>query len=221
MLVEGSTVKQKKRPSRGVQLDRRGILKLLGAVPGAALISAAPLAKAVAEAASGTSAVPPSSTSYQPKVFDSHQWKTLHVLCDSIIPADQKSDGAVQAGVPEFIDDWLDFQRGSLPAQIQGGLTWLDLECNRLFRRDFVDCADDQQKQILDRIAYPQKAAAADSSAVIFFNRLRDLVVSGYFTSQAGIKALPYLGNEPQSEWNGCPAPVLAKLGLAKDKAST
>jgi gluconate 2-dehydrogenase gamma chain len=208
-------VKQKKHPDRNIRFDRREILKFITAMPGAALISAAPLATAAAAAAE-QSTFPPSPVVYQPKVFNPHEWKTLEVLCDLIIPADQNSGGAVQAAVPTFIDDWLDFQAGDLAAQIRGGLTWLDTECNRLFRHDFVDGAAAEQKQILDRIAFPQKAAAEDSNAVVFFNRLRDLVVSGFYTSRMGINDLPYLGNEPQSEWNGCPSAVLTKLGLAK-----
>jgi gluconate 2-dehydrogenase gamma chain len=197
------------------QLKRRDMLKILGAVPGAALATSAPLGTA-AQALHEPSVAPATSTAYHPKVFNSHEWNTIRVLCDLMIPADQHNDGGIEAGVPQFIDDWLNFKGGDLAAQIQGGLTWLGLESNRLFQRDFADATAAEQKQILDRIAYPQKAAAADASAVAFFNRLRDLVVSGYYTSRVGFKALPYLGNEPESEWNGCPAPVLAKLGLDK-----
>jgi gluconate 2-dehydrogenase gamma chain len=200
---------------KGKPLKRRDMLKILGAVPGAALATSAPLGVA-AHALQNPPAAAPTSKAYQPKVFNPHEWDTLRVLCDLMIPADQHDDGAVEAGVPQFIDDWLNFKGGDLPAQIQGGLTWLDLESNRLFQQDFAASTAAEQKQILDRIAFPQKAAPADASAVAFFNRLRDLVVSGYYTSRIGFRALPYLGNEPESEWNGCPAPVLAKLGLDK-----
>ena len=113
-----------------------------------------------------------------------------------------------------MLDGWLDFKRGNLLPTIRGGLTWLDMECNRWFGTDFIDSAAGQRKQILDRIAYPKKAAPEDASAVAFFNHFRDLVVNGFFTSEIGIKDLPYLGNEPQSEWRGCPASVLTQLGL-------
>jgi hypothetical protein len=145
----------------------------------------------------------------------------LRVLCDLIIPADQISGSATQAGVPEFIDDWLDFKGGNLPAEIRSGLAWLDTECNRSFTHHFMDCTSDQQKQILDRIAYPQKAPPEDASAVAFFNHLRDLVVSGFYTSEIGIADLPYLGNEPQSEWHGCPEAVLIKLALVPAEKTT
>jgi hypothetical protein len=88
------------------------------------------------------------------------------------------------------------------------------MECNRLFGADFIASTSIQRKEILDRIAYPTKAAPDDANAVAFFNHFRDLVVNGFFTSQTGIKDLPYLGNEPVSEWQGCPTPVLTQLSL-------
>ena len=136
------------------------------------------------------------------------------MLSDIIIPADDRSGSATQAGVPEFIDDWLDFRGGAQLTAIRGGLTWLDVECNRQFAHDFVDCSEAQQKQILDRIAYPKTAAPEDGAGVAFFNHLRGLVVSGFFSSKMGVKDLPYLGNQMLSSWEGCPASVLAKLGL-------
>jgi hypothetical protein len=161
-------------------------------------------------------AVAPAPTAYQPKVLDPHEWKTIHVLSDWIIPADERSGSATQAGVPEFIDDWLDLRGSGLLDQIRGGLTWLDMECNRQFHRDFVECSEAQQKQMLDRIAYPPKAAPQDAPGVAFFNHLRDLVVGGFFSSKLGVEDLPYLGNQMLASWEGCPAAVLAKLGLDK-----
>ena len=197
------------------QFRRRDMLKILGAVPGAALATSAPLGVA-AQVLQEPSAAPAASKAYQPKIFNPHAGPPYNVRCVWRIPAHQHDDGAVGAGVPHFIDDWLNFKGGDLAPQIKGGLTWLDLKPNRLFQQNFADSTATQQKELLDRIAYPEKAAASDASAVAFFNRLRDLVVSGYYTSRIGFKALPYLGNEPQSEWDGCPAPVLAKLGLER-----
>ena len=212
-------------------LGRRDMLKVLGAVPAAALV---PLAPAKAELPRPKPADPAgqataASTAYQTKVLDPHEWKTIRVLSDIIIPADDRSGSATQAGVPEFVDDWLGFKeqiagsseerdvRGrSLLAQIRGGIIWLDAECNQQFSHDFVDCAWAQQKQILDRIAYPKEAAPEDAAGVTFFNHLRDLVVSGFFSSEMGVKDLPYLGNQMVSEWNGCPPNVLARLELNK-----
>ena len=194
-------------------LGRRDVLKVLGTVP-AALV---PLATATtkAEMPMPRPADPvgqAAATAYQPKVLNPHEWKTIRVLSDIIIPADDRSGSASQAGVPEFIDDWLDLKGGEIEAAIRGGLIWLDAECNRQFSHDFSDCTGTQQKRILDRIAYPKQAAPEDEGGVAFFNQLRNLLVSGFFSSEMGVKDLPYLGNQMLTEWNGCPPNVLAKL---------
>jgi Gluconate 2-dehydrogenase subunit 3 len=192
-------------------LKRRDMLKAITAVPAAALVPLTPALpmppKVHAVPAGGQAA-----GAYQRKVFSEHEWKSVRVLSDLVIPADQRSGSATQAGVPEFIDDWLDFKRGRLLDQIRGGLTWLDLECNRLFEHDFVDCSAAQQKQILDRIAFPEKASPEDANAVAFFNNFRDLVASGFFSSKMGVEDLPYLGNTVVADWEGCPANVRAAL---------
>ncbi len=211
-------MEQKKLSGLDARLERRAILRMMTAMPAGALFSAAWGATAAPKGLAAELISPEAAAPYQPKVFNPHEWKTVHTLCDLIIPADERSASATAAGVPEFIDDWLDLQRGDLLSSIRGGLTWLDIECNRLFSTDFIASTAGRQEQILDRIAYPKKAAPEDASAVAFFNHFRDLVVSGFFTSETGIKDLPYLGNEPQSDWQGCPAPVLAKLGLVGER---
>jgi gluconate 2-dehydrogenase gamma chain len=198
-------------------MRRRDWLKAMTAVPAAALVPGPATRSNEPAAARRAEGSQPASGTYQRKVLDEHEWKTIRMLSDLIIPADERSGSATQAGVPEFIDDWLDFQGGTLLAEIRGGLTWLDMECNRHFNHDFADCSEAQQKQILDRIAYPKKAAPEDANAVAFFNRLRGLVVSGFFSSKMGVEDLPYLGNTMVAEWHGCPPEVLTKLGLKGD----
>jgi len=107
------------------------------------------------------------------------------------------------------MDDWIAFRTEedgnmNLRAEIFGGLMWLDRESTRLFEKNFVGASVDQQKQILDRIAYPAKAAKEDSSWVSFFNQFRGLTVGGFFSSKAGVADLPYLGNRAVAEWKGC-----------------
>jgi hypothetical protein len=211
----------KKASSLEARLERRAILRLITAVPAGVLVSVARPSTATPKQAVTELNSQEASAPYQPKIFNPHEWKTVHVLCDLIIPADEHSASATAAGVPEFIDDWLDFKRGNLLPTVRGGLTWLDIECNRLFGTDFIDSTSSQKNQILDRIAYPKKAAPEDASAVAFFNQLRDLVVDGFFTSEIGIRDLPYLGNEPGAEWQGCPTPVLAQLGLLSKSAES
>jgi gluconate 2-dehydrogenase subunit 3-like protein len=206
------------KPNAERTLQRRDVLKVITSVPAAALVPLASVKPAAASTPQGGAAA---AAGYQRKILSEHEWKTVRVLSDLIIPADERSGSATQAGVPEFIDDWLDLRGGELLAEIRGGLTWLDMECNRLFGRDFVDCSDAQQKQILDRIAYPKTAAPEDANAVAFFNHLRGLVVSGFYTSKMGIEDLPYLGNTMVAEWKGCPSDVLARLGLTGEQTKS
>lgn len=209
----------KKGTERGFRFERRDILKMMTGMPAAMLATAVPIASAVAGAAPLPQAATQSTGAAHPLVFNSHEWRTLRILSDWLIPADAQSGSATQAGVPEFIDDWLNLKQSSLLPEIQGGLTWLDMECHRAFGYDFADCSAARQKQILDRIAYPAKAAPEDAGGVAFFNTLRDLVISGFYTSRTGIGDLPYVGNEPQTQWKGCPEPVLKKLGVEEEKA--
>jgi len=185
-----------------MEVTRRGLIQILGAAApavAAAQTHTHPAAAAQARVASA----------YQRKIFDDHQWTTVRVLCDLILPADERSVSASAAGVPEFIDDWLDFRRSedgtdTLAAQIQGGLAWLDQESRRLFQKEFVEASETEHQQILDRIAWPAKAKAEDRRWAAFFTRFRDLTVSGFFSSKIGVADLPYLGNRAVAEWKGC-----------------
>jgi hypothetical protein len=193
-----------------MDITRRNLIHILGIAPAAA---------AAQTPAGHVHAAPPAPAkkAYRRKVFDDHQWRTAQVLCDLIIPADEHSGSATAAGVPEFIDDWLDFRaredgNQDLTAGVLGGLAWLDLESTRLFQKDFAAAEPAGQKQILDRIAWPARAAAADRRWAAFFTRFRDLTVSGFFSSKMGVADLPYLGNKALAEWKGCDPKVWAVI---------
>jgi gluconate 2-dehydrogenase gamma chain len=192
----------------GAPVSRRELFQVIGSVPAVAALSAGP---ALAQTHK------PPLAAYQRKIFDEHQWRTLRVICDLIIPADEHSGSASQAGVGEFIDDWLDFRKHEdgnedLAAQILGGLVWLDCESTRLFAKPFAGASVSQQKQILDRIAWPERAAPEDRRWAAFFSKVRDLTSSGFFSSDMGIRDLPYLGNTAVAEWKGCDPTVWAKI---------
>lgn len=201
-------------PNRVLRFHRRAILKMMMALPVAGLLPLSALAAEVAQSLPDAAPTPEGTSPWKLRVLTVHEWTTVGVLSDWILPADEISGSATDAGVPEFIDDWLDFQRGDLLVEIRQGLVWLDAECNRSYRQNFVDCTSDEQQKVLDRIAWPEKAATQDARAVAFFNQFRDLTLSGFYTSEIGIRDLPYIGNEPQTDWQGCPTAVLAKLGV-------
>lgn len=203
-------MRHEKKTGQSGSISRRDLLKAMSVAPAAGLVPLAPVVTALA--ARGERGDP--SGPYAPKVFNPHEWMTVHVLSDLIVPADERTGSATQAGVPAFIDDWLNLKGGLLKTEVLGGLTWIDMECNRLFGRDFVDSSEGQQKQILDRIAYPRKAAPEDSNAVAAFNHIRDLVLEGFYSSKIGVEDLQYQGNKMLTEWDGCPEIVTSRLGV-------
>lgn len=215
--------KRKNQPEgEGEGVSRRGLFQILGTGPAVVALSSRPMLAQVIEhhahlSASAAARAAGPSGPYQRKVFDDKQWRTVCILSDLIVPADERSGSATEAGVPEFMDDWIEFvneQRGNrdLEAQILGGLMWLDRESSRLFDKPFADAAPDQQRQILDRIAWPGRASKEDHAGVEFFNHFRDLTVSGFFSSKMGVADLPYLGNTAVAEWKGCDPKVWAVI---------
>lgn len=147
------------------------------------------------------------------KIFTDHERKTIAVLSNIIIPADAISGSATDAKVPEFIETIaIDMPQHQTP--LHGGLRWLDLQCNKSFGKPFIECNQPQQIAIVDQIAYPAKAKPEMRQGVSFFNLMRSLVISGFYTSKEGIKDIGYQGNKP-NQWNGVPDDVLKQYGLA------
>lgn len=143
---------------------------------------------------------------YTPKYFSAKQYETIVSLCDTILPKDEKSGGAVEAGAPEFID-LLTSENEEFQLKLGGGLMWLDTHCIDQYGKVFMECALEQRKEILDLIAY-RKNAKKDhslSQGVPFFAFLRRMTCDGYYTSKIGIEDLQYIGNVTRSEWPGCP----------------
>jgi gluconate 2-dehydrogenase gamma chain len=150
------------------------------------------------------------------KFLDEHEMKTIAILCDIIIPKDEVSGSATDAKVPEFIEFIVkDMPQHQTP--IRGGIKWLDLQCMKRFEKDFASCTPQQQIEIVDEIAYPEKAKPEMLQGVAFFNKMRDLTACGFFTSEIGIKDLGYQGNRP-NQWDGVPQDVLDQYGLSYDQ---
>jgi hypothetical protein len=197
------------------------VVKLLGLAPlggmlgftGIDIDRAARKVAALRAPASAESA----SSAFAPSFFDAHEWETVRLLADYVIPKDARSGSATDAKVPEFMDFILADADASPAARngIRGGLAWLDAESRERFGKRFVDAADADRRKILDDIAWPEKARPEMSHGVAFFNRFRDLTASGFFSSAMGFEDLKYMGNTFVPEWNGCPPEALAKLGVS------
>ena len=143
---------------------------------------------------------------YTPKYFSAPQYATLIALCDAIIPKDEKSGGAVEAGAPEFID-LLTSENEKYQLRLGGGLFWLDGFCSDRYGKVFLECAPEQKKEVLDLIALRKNAKqdSALSQGVAFFAFLRRLTCDGYYTSKIGVADLGYIGNTSLHEFPGCP----------------
>jgi gluconate 2-dehydrogenase gamma chain len=191
-----------------VGISRRDILKTLAlSTVGGSVLQVIPAqgAEYAHQAVRKDKAAAPSGK-YTPKYFTPHQYETLTSLCDSIIPKDEKSPGAIEAGAPEFID-LLTSENEHYQLKLGGGLYWLDGFCTDRYTGPYLTCTPEQRKSVLDLIAF-RKNAKADptlSQGVVFFAFVRNLACDAFYTSKIGIADLQYIGNTVLPEFPGCP----------------
>jgi gluconate 2-dehydrogenase subunit 3-like protein len=151
-----------------------------------------------------------------PQFFTPHEFATVTLLADLVIPADQRSGSASDAGVPAYIDFSLrEVEDEAMRLAMRGGLAWLDAESGRRFGRTFVNAAPAQRIAILDDIAWPARAVPALANGAAFFSDFRDLVATAFWSSRVGVRDLQYQGNASLPEWVGCPDAALRKLGVS------
>jgi gluconate 2-dehydrogenase gamma chain len=213
-------------------MDRRQSIKAiaLGTVSTGVILEACkePDKKASEQTASAAPKSPDAGPDRQPeeverykklsaeKFFTEQEMAAITILADIIIPRDEISGSASEAKVPEFIDFIVkDMPQHQTP--LRGGLKWLDLQCLKRYEKSFKDCSEQQRMEMINEIAWPKKAKPEMAQGVSFFNRMRDLTATGFYTSQIGIKDLGYAGNVP-NQWNGVPDDVLKQYGLAYDE---
>ncbi|MBI4422024.1 MAG: gluconate 2-dehydrogenase subunit 3 family protein [Gemmatimonadetes bacterium] len=197
-------------------MDRREVVQLLALGSLAAAFDWTPLQ--ASRAAEGVRAARATGAQFTPKFFTAHEWETARVLVDLIIPKDERSGSATDAGVPEYMDflmtDGSDGQRTAM----RGGLAWLDIQCRKRFGKRFSECAAAERTAVLDAIAWPARATPDMSQGVAFFTSFRDLTGAGFFSSRMGVADLQYQGNTFVPEWKGCPPEALRKLGVSYDR---
>lgn len=144
--------------------------------------------------------------------FTEHEMATITVLADIIIPKDDISGSASEAGVPDFIEFIVkDLPSNKIP--MRGGLKWMDVQCQKRYGQAFIRCTEEQQIQLIDDIAYPDKAKPEMRQGVAFFSLMRNLTSSGFYTTEMGVKDIGYVGNRP-GVWNGVPEDVLKAHGF-------
>lgn len=213
------------------RMNRRTAIKVIAAA------AASPAVFAGCEAPQGTTAVgaAPSSTSnplaagtlsdpdlVSPIVpweltLSEDELQTLAALCDVIIPADEHSPAASTVGAHEFIDEWVSAPYEGMRSDsvlIRGGIVWLDGESNRRFSARFRELTLDQKHGICDDISYTETAAPEFKAAARFFDKIRSLTATAFYTTQEGMDDIGYVGNVPLAQWNLPPAAALRHVGL-------
>lgn len=216
------------------ETSRRDALRMIGAAPVAMGLAIGP-AQAEAAGAHATAVLhaAASGQAYKPRFFTPREWQTVRLLVDMVLPRDERSGSATEAGVPEFMDFLMndpadsDRARESRQTAMRGGLAWINADCVRRFGHDFVECTEAERVALLDEIAY-QPADGPDDTDLreprdlrvrvghghAFFSSFRDLTASGFWSSKMGVLDLGYVGNTMVAEWKGPPPEILARLGI-------
>jgi hypothetical protein len=197
------------------QISRRAALQVFASAPVAAAMVWTPAeaeqahhaAQEARAAAAGT------AKAFKPKFFTAHEYATVGLLVDLIIPKDERSGSATEAGVPEFMD-FMMVDTPSRQVAMRGGLALVDRLCEDRYNKRFTALTDAQRRAILDEIAYTTNQDPGLHQAITFFSSFRDLTASGFWTTKVGIEDLQYQGNVFLDEWNGCPDAALKKLGV-------
>jgi hypothetical protein len=207
------------------RLSRREVIKWFVAASAAMSVSEVELfakTPAAAVAAHGYGSDPDLLKEYKPGdvwplTLDAKQQAAAKALCDVLFPEDHLGPAASALGIAEFLDEWISapypIQQADRPVIIDG-LAWLDAESKKRFKKDFAALDAKQQHAICDDICDRKKAKPEFKKAATFFSKFRSLTAGGYFSTEAGWKAIGYVGNVPLATFDGPPPEVLKQLGV-------
>ena len=132
---------------------------------------------------------------YKPKGLTQHEFDTLKTLCEIIVP------GASKGGAAEFID-LLSSQNPDMATIYTGGLAWLDETMKRHHHADFLSAKPEQRTAMLDLLAFRKNRTAELAPGIRFFDWARRMTVDAYYTSDAGMKEVGYMGNRAVKEFH-------------------
>jgi gluconate 2-dehydrogenase gamma chain len=178
-------------------VSRRDLLRVLGSSMVLTASGSGVLSPALAQHVHAAMAEAKSLSggpNYQTKCFTRHNFLTLKKLADLIIPADEHSPGASDAGAAEYID-FLSSRNADLAAIFNGGLAWIDDYMQKKHGADFLSANTDQQTGLLDLLAYRRNATPETAPGRAFWVWVRNMVVDAYYTSPVGVKDIGFMGN--------------------------
>ena len=205
--------------------SRRDLIKALAfavAATGGVMEDIAAAQHVHAEATSSIKA----TGAYVSREMSGAEFKTLERLAELIVPADDVSGSAREAGAAPFIDV-LCSQNKKLAEIYHGGLAWLDAEMNKRYGKSFVNAspadqtamldllvqAEKLEKSRVDEVAGMKKAAYRDfadyslkpahplAAGAKFFDWVRKMTVDAFYTSPLGVNDLGYMGSGVYSKY--------------------
>ena len=225
------------------QTNRRDFLaSALGLAPIMALVPG----HAAAQSAMGDnpqSSVPAPNhaavSDYQPQFFTPAEWRFVNAACARLIPADDHGPGAVELGVPQYIDrqlgtPWADgaiwymqgpfveaapefgYQSQLTPKQqYRLGIKAIDALCQERLSKPFAGLAPAQQDDVLKQIEKGSLISPELHLSTFFSGFLLKNVLEGYFCDPM------YGGNRDMAAWKmigypGVRADYLEWVGEAK-----
>ena len=144
---------------------------------------------------------------FKESYFSDHELITIATLCDIILPNEHPNGGALDAGVPDFIE-FITKEKENFKVPLRGGIMWLDNHSIENFSANFINITESQRLKICDAIAYPEVRDQTLQPGIRFFSLMRDLTMTGYYTTELGFEDLGYEGNTP-NVWDGVPEEVL------------
>lgn len=221
-------------------VKRREALKVLGAAAALPILGSLPVEVEAQQPAAGAQPARPPATQQPPAVrtgprgdawdpdlinikkdprrlLTQAEMATLGALADMIIPADAKSPSATAVGAHHYVNEHVSAAGASYERdliRVRGGVSWLNMESRRRFQQPFARLTTAQKTAICDDICYPPNAKPEFQAAARFFSLVRNLVSTGFYTTDAGMKDIGYVGNVALPKWELPPAAVLRKLGL-------
>jgi len=204
------------KPSDALNLPRRDAIKMLATAAAVPSVTGERIQDPqIPRTPSDPDLISPSAP--WERVLTPAELVTVAALSDVIIPADDRSPSASQVGVPDYVNEYVS---APYPSQerdrilVRGGLVWINTESRERFGRPFAELTPAEQHAICDDICYTENAALEFQGPARFFDKFRDLVATGFYTTDEGMRDIGYVGNVALPEFTGPPPAVRRYLNL-------
>lgn len=143
---------------------------------------------------------------WKPRFLDAPQARLLSQLCETLLPR-TATPGALDAGVPEWIDLALSLADAEEQLAFLGGLGWIDRRSRESLGRPFVELSAEQQTAVLREISDEHEEVPPELEAgAAFFRELKAKTLFAYFTSKTGrVEMLGMPAKVERETFRGCP----------------